>query len=456
MQKPTYMDLIVLIILSISSLAFLSVPALDQFPVNLIPQLLILLFLPGYAFMSVIDPLFNSRSKVRMLIWSVVLSLILTLVSVYIPVSSYLILVFLTVILAALAFFRRGASSKKLKSLKKEFKNNKEEFKETKEEFKETKEEFKEKEIEEAKKKKTSVQEKKQPVRTERKLKTSAQRYFLDIILVVILTLLCALFVLEPTLNKTVVRTVLGLLLVLFLPGYALIASLFPKKENLDTIERLALSFGLSIAITPLIGLVLNYTPWGIRLDPILVSLTGITLLLCVVAIIRRRRIPEENLFMVDFEGFFRRFDTDFKGQSKINKILSTVLILSIIFAITTTAYIIVTPTEGESFTEFYILGPEGMASNYPTNLTTGQEGNVIIGVVNHENENTDYHLIVTSDNTVLLDQVLTLQDGEKVEIPFNFTAGETGERKIEFILFKLPDNNNVYRSLHLWINITG
>ena len=272
----------------------------------------------------------------------------------------------------------------------------------------------------------------------------------------VILTLLCALFVLEPTLNKTVVRTVLGLLLVLFFPGYALIASLFPKKDDLDSIERITLSFGLSIAITPLLGLVLNYTPWGIRLDQILISLTGITLLLCAVAIIRRRRIPEENLFLVDFEGFFRRFDTDFKDQSKTNKILSTVLILSIIFAILTTAYIIVTPKEGESFTEFYILGPGGKASDYPTNLTSGQEGNVIIGIDNHENKNTTYHLIVTSNNTVQLDQMLTLQNGEKMEIPFNFTAGEPGEKKMEFKLFKLPDNNNIYRSLHLWINVTG
>jgi uncharacterized membrane protein len=57
----------------------------------------------------------------------------------------------------------------------------------------------------------------------------------------------------------------------LFLPGYALIATLFPRKGDLDGIERIALSFGLSIAITPLLGLGLNYTPFGIRLTPILI-----------------------------------------------------------------------------------------------------------------------------------------------------------------------------------------
>jgi uncharacterized membrane protein len=62
------------------------------------------------------------------------------------------------------------------------------------------------------------------------------------------------------------VRVVLGLPFVLFFPGYALICLLFPRKGDLDGVERIALSLGLSIAIVPLIGLALNYTSWGIRL----------------------------------------------------------------------------------------------------------------------------------------------------------------------------------------------
>jgi uncharacterized membrane protein len=315
-----------------------------------------------------------------------------------------------------------------------------------------------------AKTKKDTLTTKKEPLTTKKeppapeKVDTTSGRKlpYLDLLLVIILTALCALFVLEPTLNKTAVRTVLGLLLVLFLPGYSLIAALFPKKDDLDSIERLALSFGLSIAITPLIGLVLNYTPYGIRLDPILISLSSVTVLLCAVAYLRRRRIPEDNRFLVDFRGFFSGLGQSFQGESRTGKILSVVLIISIILAISTTAYIIIKPKEGESFTEFYILGPDGKASNYPTSLTPGQEGKVIIGIVNHENNDTKYRLVVTSNGTVQMEQTLTLKDGQKVEIPFNFTAGEAGERKMEFLLYKLPDNKNIYRSLHLWLNITA
>ena len=86
-----------------------------------------------------------------------------------------------------------------------------------------------------------------------------------DLFIIMGLVLLTDIFVLTPGINETMFRNILGLPLVLFLPGYALIAALFPAKSDLDGIERVALSFGLSIAVVPLIGLGLNYTPWGIR-----------------------------------------------------------------------------------------------------------------------------------------------------------------------------------------------
>ena len=63
-----------------------------------------------------------------------------------------------------------------------------------------------------------------------------------DLLIVMGLVLLTDIFVLTHGLSETAVRNVLGLPLVLFLPGYALIAALFPAKSDLDGIERTALS----------------------------------------------------------------------------------------------------------------------------------------------------------------------------------------------------------------------
>jgi uncharacterized membrane protein len=219
----------------------------------------------------------------------------------------------------------------------------------------------------------------------------------LDLALVIFLTFLCILFALIPPLNEiSAVRIILGLPLVLFLPGYSLVAALFPRKDDLDGIERIALSFGLSIAITPLLGLALNYTPFGIRLLPILIVLSVFTISLAIGAYVRRNMIPEEDRFVVDFDEFkdFLLAQVFFSKKKKcIDRILTVVLIISIVLAISMTVYVIVTPKEGEKFTEFYVLGPGGNADDYPTNLKIGEEGEVILGIVNHEYTNTSYQM---------------------------------------------------------------
>ena len=90
------------------------------------------------------------------------------------------------------------------------------------------------------------------------------------------------------------IRYVLGAIFVLWLPGYTFIKALFPaepngekSKESLDYIERIALSLGMSLALVPIIGLLLNYSPWGIRLTPIVLSLLFLTLVFATVALMR-------------------------------------------------------------------------------------------------------------------------------------------------------------------------
>jgi hypothetical protein len=83
-------------------------------------------------------------------------------------------------------------------------------------------------------------------------------------------------------------RYVFGGLLVLYLPGFSLIELLYAKRKELDDLTRLALSIGLSLAIVPLDGLVLNYTPFGIRLLPVAISLAAITLVLLTLSLRRK------------------------------------------------------------------------------------------------------------------------------------------------------------------------
>jgi uncharacterized membrane protein len=138
-----------------------------------------------------------------------------------------------------------------------------------------------------------------------------------------------------------------------------------------------------------------------------------------------------------------------------LDKRISSILIILLIIAISLTVYIVVNPNPGEKFTEFYILGPENMAGNYPTNLSVNEVGNLTIGIVNHEQSTTTYNLITTLNGITIKNESYTLQNKETRRIPFSFTATKSGNNQtLEFSLYKLPDNKTVYRSLNLILNV--
>lgn len=271
----------------------------------------------------------------------------------------------------------------------------------------------------------------------------------IDLTITLLFTILCLLFVFISPLNQTPVRSVLGLPLVIFLPGYSLIAMLFPKRDDVTGIERVALSFILSAVVTPLIGLILNFTPFGIRLIPVLFVLSTFTISVSLVALVRRSKLPAEEIFRVPFERL--NFNL---GQSSLDKGLSIILIASIIGSYAILAFVVMTPKTGERFTELYLLGQNGTASNYPTDLKFGEEGKLIIIIVNHEYENVTYHLEVNLNGTLIHEENVSLIENEKRESHFTFQATKKGEnQKLEFLLYK-GQQIEAYRTLHLWINI--
>jgi hypothetical protein len=102
----------------------------------------------------------------------------------------------------------------------------------------------------------------------------------------------------ENTYPLVFIRYVLGGIFILWLPGYTFIKALFPTElpfktsdRNLDIVERVVLSFGMSLALVPIVGLLLNYTPWGIRLTPITLNLTALTLTFATAAVIREYQL---------------------------------------------------------------------------------------------------------------------------------------------------------------------
>jgi len=256
-----------------------------------------------------------------------------------------------------------------------------------------------------------------------------------------------------PVLNESPVRVVLTLPGILFLPGYCLIAALYPKDRDIELIERVALSFGLSIAVVPLIVYGLNFTPWGIRLDSVVLSLTVFTWVLVLFAHYRRAVLPFEERFSIPFSeiaGTFRNAIFS-ERDGRIDRLLTLVLSLAILVAILVTVFVIAVPREGERFTEFFILGEKQKVADYPDQISIGQNYPLYIGVGNHEYQNvtytvetwgmfTDFDNVTNTSRIMVMDlnerQSLTLAHNETLVIPYTLSLNKTGYNRVEFLLF--------------------
>lgn len=271
----------------------------------------------------------------------------------------------------------------------------------------------------------------------------------MDLIIIWLLTLITA-----PVVEFTdgVPRIVLGVLFLLVSPGYSLMAALFPRRDRMDGMERIALSLILSFALVALNGLILNYTPWKIRLTPILIFNCCLILCFLVIAAIRRSELAYEERFQLRINIKLPHW----QPPGKLNKFLSLGLVLAVIATITTMGYVIAEPRNEEDFTDFYLLGPEGMMENYPQEVVLGEEASVILGIKNHENKDIDYNIVITIDGEELYrtNEPVHLVDEEGWSSTISLLPTKTGnDQEIEFLLYKAGDSEP-YLPLHLWLDV--
>lgn len=325
-----------------------------------------------------------------------------------------------------------------------------------------------------------------------------------------------------PIVRESPVRVLLGLPFVLFVPGYVFIAALFPEAgqpptqealaeaeadngddsgyslkgplggplgsdRGIDGIERVALSFGLSIAITPLIGLALNFTPWGIRLTPIMVSLSGFTVAMTAVAAVRRWELPEDERFVVPYRAWLAAGREEvFEPSSRTDAVLNVALAASVVLALGSVGYAIAVPPQGEQFSEFYLLteaedgqevaNAEGLvADNYPTNITAGEPRSLVVGIGNQEHERANYTVVVEIQRVDIVENSTVVRESQELQrfrttLPHNETwlrqhtvaPRMTGENlRLQYLLYRGDPSDEIdtptaYRDLHLWVNVSS
>jgi uncharacterized membrane protein/LysM repeat protein len=245
-------------------------------------------------------------------------------------------------------------------------------------------------------------------------------------------------------------RIVAAMPFLLLLPGYCLVTALYPRRDDLQLPERLTLSLGLSIAAVILIGLALNYSPWGVRLESILAFMALFIVLAAALATVRRSLLPREQAFSVASIRLPRH------PKVRPGNILASVALLAFAATLGGGVYFVAASGEGpEGFTEFYVLNPEGKAEAYPGLVSAGEDLAVVLGLVNREGEATTYNVAAVLDGEVV-DTIdgLALENGETWERSVGLALGRAGSnQKLEFLLYK-DGGDEPYRSLYLWLDV--
>ncbi len=91
-----------------------------------------------------------------------------------------------------------------------------------------------------------------------------------------------------------ILRIIVGIIIVLVLPGLTLSFVFFPRGK-IDAIERLALTLALSLAVVPLLAFYANLVGIPITYESVLVEVVIIVITAGVIAYIRDRRIRKKK-----------------------------------------------------------------------------------------------------------------------------------------------------------------
>lgn len=295
---------------------------------------------------------------------------------------------------------------------------------------------------------------------------------------------------------STALRFLAAVPLLLFLPGYVVVGVLFPKTgrqhegsrlggerslaaaRNLDRVtvpERLALSFGLSVAIVPFFGFALELLPVAAFDGAIFPTLVAFVLLGAVAAAIKRLRTPADERFRVPIAALGTSLAAPFTRPMDVReRIVTIALAVSILLAVVSVGYALAAPQTGEQYTELRVMteSPDGelLLGNYPDDVETGDEMDLVVGIDNRESTSQEYTVVVTADQLIADDTGVTpiesteidrlettLSDGERLHQPQAVTFGTTGQFRLSYYLYlddppADPDSESAYRHLHFTV----
>jgi uncharacterized membrane protein len=268
---------------------------------------------------------------------------------------------------------------------------------------------------------------------------------------------------------------------VYFAPGYALMSLLFPSNKVLllDTLlvkrqavaqhvtglERVALSFVLSITVVAISGIVLLRGLSDFTAESVGWELSIVTFGASILAYWARSRLPESDqmILSITLRGDSPKFST-------AEKIMGVLIICVVMVSALTASGILGGQQGKEEYTEFFITGRDDDLSKLPSILNVSENGTITINLANHEGGETEYNITLglsndssftsynvidwNGNNTLVPDSgyysMVDLPDGASMKRDFTFSIGIPGEHR----LYLEVKNGDKSKELWIWLVI--
>lgn len=290
-------------------------------------------------------------------------------------------------------------------------------------------------------------------------------------------------------------RFLIGGFLLVFVPGYALLAAIFPgngpqsresRLTDLDGVavnngimlgERLPLSFGISVTLIPLFALLLAAVGVTLTASSVIGILSVFTVGCVVVALFRRLRLPVTERFRLPVDEWVNDTRTFLFGGSAMDSLVNIVLVVSILVGVSAAAYAMSVPQPDAEFTSFALMtrseSGEYVSSGYPTNFTQGEPRELVVSVTNNRRETTEYTVVAelqqvrtnSEERLRVLSQreqrrfTVELEPNESWQRPHEITPERAGTNlRLVYFLYRgdapaEPSTSTADKRLQLWIN---
>ncbi|MFC6889413.1 DUF1616 domain-containing protein [Halorubrum trueperi] len=288
------------------------------------------------------------------------------------------------------------------------------------------------------------------------------------------------------------VRVVASVVTLCVLPGYVTVALLFPhvggegtsrgsgSKTRISLRERGALSFGLSVALVPLVALLGSAAGWlsqGFTARGTFALIGAYVAVVGLLAAYRRLRLPVAERFFLPIGAWTSELLDGVSTGSRAERALTIGLVCSILLAIGAFGFAAATPVQGETYTDFHLLttdeSGEYVSSGYPDSLTRGESTELSWGIRSYEAEPVDYTVVATLERVVETDGSLTrtetaelyranatLAPGDHEIVDHEIAPPLVGEDlRIAYYLYRgdapeTPSEETAYRHLRVWVDV--